>query len=111
MEVLALVQGYSAERVNAELLATGLELEMEHRKVISLEFQLAGEQKKLEEAQKACTVANERWDEAMTCNKDLRAQSIKKKEEGDQRIVELEKALAEEQARLASEKAAYLDLC
>ncbi|GMP46766.1 hypothetical protein CsSME_00014809 [Camellia sinensis var. sinensis] len=71
MEVLVMVQGYSADRANAELLATKLELEMERCKVVSLEFQLAGEQKKLEEAQKACIVANERWDEAMVCNEDL----------------------------------------
>ena len=55
-----MVQGYSADRANAELLATKLELETECRMVVSLEIQLAGEQKKLEEAQKACTVANER---------------------------------------------------
>lgn len=65
IEVLAMVQSYSADRANAELLATKLELETVRRKVVSLEFQLAGEQKKLEEAQKACTVANEQWDEAM----------------------------------------------
>ncbi|GMP63057.1 hypothetical protein CsSME_00024900 [Camellia sinensis var. sinensis] len=132
MEVLAMVQGYSANRANAELLATKLELETERRKVVSLEFQLAGEQKKLEEAQKACTVANERWDEAMVCNEDLRAQSIKEKEDADQKIAELERALAnerarllveraekeglektleEERAKLAFERAAYPDLC
>ncbi|GMP56795.1 hypothetical protein CsSME_00021137 [Camellia sinensis var. sinensis] len=125
MEVLAMVQGYSAERANVELLVTKLELEAEHRKVVSLEFQLGGKQKKLEEAQKACTVTNERWDEAMVCNEDLRAQSIKEKEEADQKIAELEKALAneraekaglekaleEERAKLASERAAYPDLC
>ncbi|XP_028110271.1 uncharacterized protein LOC114308802 [Camellia sinensis] len=84
-----------------------------------------GEQKKLEEAQKACTVANERWDEAMTCNEDLRAQSIKEKEEADLKIAGLERDLADERARAAAEKArlekeltkaaseraAYPDLC
>ncbi|GMP26897.1 hypothetical protein CsSME_00003147 [Camellia sinensis var. sinensis] len=73
MEVLVMVQGYSADYANVELLATKLELETEPHKVVSLEFQLAGEKKKLEEAQKACTVANERWDEAMVYNEDLRA--------------------------------------
>ncbi|GMP48493.1 hypothetical protein CsSME_00015824 [Camellia sinensis var. sinensis] len=129
MEVLAMVQGNSADRANAELFATKLELESECHKVVSLEFQLAGEQKKLEEAQKACTVANERWDEAMVCNEDLRAQSIKEKEEADLKIAELErvlvderaksvaekaaleKALEEEKTKLASERAAYPDLC
>ncbi|GMQ05297.1 hypothetical protein CsSME_00050379 [Camellia sinensis var. sinensis] len=129
MEVLAMVQGYSADRANAELLATKFELETERRKVVSLEFQLVSEQRKLEEAQKACTVANEKWDEAMVCNEDLRAQSIKEKEEVDQKIVELERALADERAKsvaekvglekaleyerskLASERAAYPDLC
>ncbi|GMP53700.1 hypothetical protein CsSME_00019089 [Camellia sinensis var. sinensis] len=124
-----MVQGYSADRANAELLATKLELETERCKVVSLEFQLAGEQKKLEEAQKAYTVANKRWDEAMVCKEDLRAQSIKEKEEADLKIAELERALAdkwaksvagkaglekaleEERAKLASERVAYPDLC
>ncbi|GMP35442.1 hypothetical protein CsSME_00007865 [Camellia sinensis var. sinensis] len=129
MEVLEVVQGNVADRAHTELLATKLELEDERRKVVSLEFQLVGEQKKLEEAQKACTVANERWDEAMTCNEDLRAQSIKEKEEADLKIAGLEKNLADEHARVAaetaglekeleeertkvaSERAAYPDLC
>ncbi|GMP22736.1 hypothetical protein CsSME_00000619 [Camellia sinensis var. sinensis] len=129
MEVLAMVQGYSADRANAELFATKLELETERRKVMSLEFQLGSEQKKLEEVQKACTVANERWDESMTYNEDLRAQSIKQKDEADLKIAELErkladeraksmeekvgleKALEEEKTKLASERAAYPDLC
>ncbi|GMP54541.1 hypothetical protein CsSME_00019685 [Camellia sinensis var. sinensis] len=41
----------------------------------------------------------------MVCNEDLRAQSIKEKEEADQKIAELERALANEQARLAVERA------
>ncbi|GMP26024.1 hypothetical protein CsSME_00002633 [Camellia sinensis var. sinensis] len=96
MEVLAMVQRNIADRAHAELLVTKLELETERRKVVSLEFQLVGEQKKLEEAQKACTVTNERWDEAMTCNEDLRAQSIKEKEEADLKIAEMERTLADE---------------
>lgn len=43
MEVLAMVQDYSVDRANAELLATKLELEAERRKVVSLEFQLVSE--------------------------------------------------------------------
>lgn len=43
MEVLAMLQSNVADRAHAELLATKLELESERRKVVSLEFQLAGE--------------------------------------------------------------------
>ncbi|GMP81464.1 hypothetical protein CsSME_00036165 [Camellia sinensis var. sinensis] len=129
MEVLAMVQDNSVDRANAELLTTKLEPESERRKVVSLEFQLASEQKKAEEAQKAYTVANERWDEAMTYNEDLCAQSIKEKEEADLKIAELKRALADERAnsvtekaglekaleeereKLASERVAYPDLC
>ncbi|GMP48139.1 hypothetical protein CsSME_00015601 [Camellia sinensis var. sinensis] len=129
MEVLAMVQGYSADRANAELLATKLELEAERRKVVLLEFQLVGEQKKLEDAQKACIVANDRFEEAMTSNEDLRAQWVKEKEEADLKITKLERHLAnerpkaaaekaglekeleEEKTNSASERAAYPDLC
>ncbi|GMQ10178.1 hypothetical protein CsSME_00053279 [Camellia sinensis var. sinensis] len=125
MGVLAMVQSNIANRAHVELLAAKLELEDERRKVVSLEFQLAGKQKKLEEAQKAYTVANERWDEPMTCNEDLRAQLIKEKEEADLKIAGFEKDLEEERARAAtenarleeektkaaSERAAYPDLC
>ncbi|GMP58563.1 hypothetical protein CsSME_00022184 [Camellia sinensis var. sinensis] len=129
MQVLAMVQGYSANRANAELLVTKLELEAECRKVVSLEFQLGNVQKKLEKALAACTVANERWEEAMSSNEDLRAQSIKEKEELDLKIVGLERTLADERAKSmvekaglekeleeekttsASERLAYLDLC
>ncbi|GMP22743.1 hypothetical protein CsSME_00000626 [Camellia sinensis var. sinensis] len=41
----------------------------------------------------------------MTCNEDLRAQSIKEKEEADLKIARLEKDLADEHARAAAEKA------
>ncbi|GMP86852.1 hypothetical protein CsSME_00039477 [Camellia sinensis var. sinensis] len=129
MEVLAMVQSNVANRAHAELLTTKLELETERREVVSLEFQLVGEQKKLEKVQKSCTIANERWDEAMTCNEDLRAQSIKEKKEADLKIAELEKTLAdegaksmeekaglkkaleEEKTKLASKRAAYPELC
>lgn len=73
--------------------------------MVSLEFQLGNEQKKLEEAQAACTVANDQWEEAMSSNEDLRAQSIKEKEELDLKIVELERTLADERAKSMEEKA------
>ncbi|GMP23112.1 hypothetical protein CsSME_00000835 [Camellia sinensis var. sinensis] len=41
----------------------------------------------------------------MTCNEDLRAQSIKEKEEADLKIAGLEKDLADERAKLAAEMA------
>ncbi|GMP77057.1 hypothetical protein CsSME_00033467 [Camellia sinensis var. sinensis] len=65
----------------------------------------------------------------MVCNEDLRAQSIKEKEEADLKIAELErvlaneraksvaeragleKALEDERAKLASERVTYPDLC
>ncbi|GMP62341.1 hypothetical protein CsSME_00024473 [Camellia sinensis var. sinensis] len=105
MEVLAIVQGNVADRAHAELCAAKVELEDERRKVVSLKFQLAGEQKKLEDAQNACTVANERFKEAMTNNEDLRAQWIKEKEEADLKIAGLERDLADERAKAAAEKA------
>ncbi|CAL5335476.1 unnamed protein product [Camellia sinensis] len=90
---------------------TKSELEVVLHKVISLEFELAGEQRKVGEVQEACTTAKERLEEAPANNEDLRDQAIKDKEEADGRIVDLEKALAEERAKLASERAAYPDLC
>ncbi|GMP23546.1 hypothetical protein CsSME_00001095 [Camellia sinensis var. sinensis] len=105
MEVLAVVQGNVADHAHVELLAGKLKLEDERCKVVSFEFQLVGEQKKLEEEQKAYTIANERWEEVMTCNEDLRTQSIKEKEEADMKIAGLEKDLADERARAAAEKA------
>ncbi|GMP92778.1 hypothetical protein CsSME_00042862 [Camellia sinensis var. sinensis] len=128
MEVLVMVQSNVAERAHAELLAAKLEL-LECRKVVSLEFQLGNEQKKLEEAQVACTVANDQWEEAMSNNENLHAQSIKEKEELDLKIAGLERTLAnerakmmeekaglekeleEEKTKLASERAAYPNLC
>ncbi|GMP80002.1 hypothetical protein CsSME_00035276 [Camellia sinensis var. sinensis] len=105
MEVLAIMQHNVATRAHAELLATKLELEDERRKVVSLEFQLAGEQKKLEDAKNACTVANERFEEAMTNNEDLRAQWVKEKEEADLKITGLEKELEDERAKTMEENA------
>lgn len=80
------------------------------KKKVSLEFELESEKRKLEQVQQACTTANERWEEAMTNNEELRDQAVKDKEEADGRIAELEKALAEERAKLASERATYPDL-
>ncbi|GMP96717.1 hypothetical protein CsSME_00045237 [Camellia sinensis var. sinensis] len=129
MEVLAIIQCNVAARAHAELLAVKLELEDERRKVVSLEFQLAGEQKKLGDAQNACTVATERFEKAMINNEELRAQQIKEKDEADVKIAglqkevederaramkekaRLQKELEEEKTKAASERAAYLDLC
>ncbi|GMP40189.1 hypothetical protein CsSME_00010734 [Camellia sinensis var. sinensis] len=106
MEVLAIVQGNVSDRAHAELCAAKVELEDERHKVVSFEFQLAGEQNKLEDAQNAYTVANERFEEAMTNNEDLRAQWIKEKEEADLKIAGLERDLADQRAKAAAEKAA-----
>ncbi|GMP45455.1 hypothetical protein CsSME_00013979 [Camellia sinensis var. sinensis] len=129
MEVLAIVQRNVAARAHAELLALKLELEDERRKVVLLEFQLAGEQKKLRNAQNTCTVATERFEEVMTSNEELRAQQIKEKDEVDLKIAglqkeledkrarameekaRLEKELEEEKTKTASERAAYPGLC
>ncbi|GMP94450.1 hypothetical protein CsSME_00043909 [Camellia sinensis var. sinensis] len=128
MEVLAIVQRNVAARAHAELRAVKLELENKRRKVVSLEFQLASEQKKLGDTQNTCTVATERFEEAMTSNEDLCAQQIKKKDEADLKITglqkelederakameetaRLEKELEEEKTKAASERAAYPDL-
>ncbi|XP_028099518.1 uncharacterized protein LOC114299047 [Camellia sinensis] len=97
--------GNIADRAHAELLAVGLELEDERRKVVLLEFQLAGDQKKLRDAQNACTVATERFEEAMINNEELRAQQIKEKDEADVKIAGLQKELEDERARTMEEKA------
>ncbi|GMP48368.1 hypothetical protein CsSME_00015743 [Camellia sinensis var. sinensis] len=47
----------------------------------------------------------------MANNEELRDQALKDKKNADGQIAKLEKALAEERTKLASEKAAYLDLC
>ncbi|GMP97532.1 hypothetical protein CsSME_00045752 [Camellia sinensis var. sinensis] len=106
MKVLAIMQGNVADRAHAKLCAAMVELEDERRKVVSLEFQLAGEQKKLEDAQNACMVATERFEEAMTNNEDLHTQWIKEKDEADLKITGLERDLADERAKAAAEKAA-----
>ncbi|GMQ10497.1 hypothetical protein CsSME_00053476 [Camellia sinensis var. sinensis] len=107
MEVLAVVQGFLAEcakidqiEVAVELLAVKTELETTHRGAVSLEFELASEQKKGDEAQEACAIANERLEEALVNNKELREASLEEKEEADTREAEWAKALEEENAKL-----------
>ncbi|GMP72874.1 hypothetical protein CsSME_00030767 [Camellia sinensis var. sinensis] len=104
MKVLAIVQRNVTARAHAELLAVKLKLEDERRKVVSLEFQLVGEQKKLGDAQNACTVVTEWFKEAMTSNEKLRAQQIKENDEADLKIAGLQKELEDERARAMEEK-------
>ncbi|GMP42849.1 hypothetical protein CsSME_00012450 [Camellia sinensis var. sinensis] len=104
MEVMAIMQHNVAARAQAELLAVKLEIENDHHKVVSLEFQLAGEQKKLGDAQNACTVATEQFEEAMTINEELRAQQIKENDEADLKIAGLQKELEDERAKAMEEK-------
>ncbi|GMQ10772.1 hypothetical protein CsSME_00053649 [Camellia sinensis var. sinensis] len=99
MQVLAIVHSNVADRAQAKLSAVKLELENERCRVVSLKFQLTGEQKKLVDAQKACAVAVERFEEAMTSNEDLRAQQIKEKEDADLKIAGLQKELEDERAK------------
>lgn len=87
------------ESTHTELRAVRLELENYRRQVVSLEFQLAGEQKKLGDAQKDCAVAIERFEEAMTSNENLRAQQIKEKENADLEIAGLQKELEDERVK------------
>ncbi|XP_028113012.1 chromatin-remodeling ATPase INO80-like [Camellia sinensis] len=89
---------------HADLPAVKLELEDARRKVVSLEFQLAGEQKKLEESERACAVAIERYEEAMTSNEEL----VRQKDEADSRIGDLLKELGEERARAEEERGRLL---
>ncbi|XP_028108407.1 caldesmon-like [Camellia sinensis] len=81
---------------HAELRAVKLELENEHRQVVLLEFQLAGEQKKLGKAQKACAVALERH-----LQKELEEERAKASAER----AGVQRKLAEERAKAASERA------
>ncbi|XP_028120240.1 coiled-coil domain-containing protein 89-like [Camellia sinensis] len=124
MEVLAVVQGYltkhsrmSQGEVASELSTPKSELEVVHR-VISLEFELASEHKRTDEAQQAYAIAKERLEEALMNNEDLHDSAVKDKEDADVRIADLERALEEEKGKTAelarmmeSEKAAYPDLC
>ena len=75
----------SWESARTELLTGQAELEATRRQVVSLEFQLAGEQKKLDKAQRACAVAVERHEEAMSNNEEL----VRQKDEVDSRVGDL----------------------
>ncbi|GMP42177.1 hypothetical protein CsSME_00011999 [Camellia sinensis var. sinensis] len=105
MQVLAIVHRNVADRAQAELIMVKLELEDECRQVVSLEFQLAGKQKKRGDAQRACAVAIERHEEAMTSNEELRAQQIKENDEADVKIAGLQKELEDERAKVMEERA------
>ncbi|GMP82000.1 hypothetical protein CsSME_00036498 [Camellia sinensis var. sinensis] len=105
MQVLAIVHRNVADRAQAELIAVKLELEDERRQVVSLEFQLAGEQKKLGNTQRACAITIERHEEAMTSNEELRAQQIKEKDEADVKIAGLQNELEDEHAKAMEERA------
>ncbi|GMP66514.1 hypothetical protein CsSME_00026847 [Camellia sinensis var. sinensis] len=122
MGVLAVVQGNVADRAHAEVLAVKLELEDEHRKVVSLEFQLGSEQKKLEESTKEKEEANSKIAglEKELVDKRTKVMAEKaglEKELADERakaVAEkagLEKELEEEKTKAASERATYPDLC
>ncbi|XP_028110488.1 uncharacterized protein LOC114309001 [Camellia sinensis] len=115
---------------HADLPAVKLELEDTRRKVVSLEFQLAGEQKKLEESEWACAVelgeerarAEEKkgrllreW-EMEKAKAAAELESLRKgvEEERATAVAEkgaLQRELDEERAKAASKKAAYPDLC
>ncbi|GMP58660.1 hypothetical protein CsSME_00022248 [Camellia sinensis var. sinensis] len=130
MEVLVVVQSYLAERatvgqtkVAVELSIAKAELEVTCRKAVSMEFELASEQKKADEAQKACTTSKERLEKALLNNEKLRDLVLKDKGEADARMVELEKALVVQKAleeeseksadmarTLQVERAAYPDM-
>ncbi|GMQ00301.1 hypothetical protein CsSME_00047445 [Camellia sinensis var. sinensis] len=105
MQVLAIVHHNVANQAQAKLIAVKLKLEDERRQVVLLKFHLAGEQKKLEDAQRACAVAIERHEEAMTSNEELRAQQIKEKDEADVKIAGLQKELEDERGRAMEERA------
>ncbi|XP_028101550.1 ribosome-binding protein 1-like [Camellia sinensis] len=91
------------ESAHAELQTSKVELETTCRQVVSLEFQLAGEQKRLDEPQKACVVAVERHEEAMSSNeelKELEGQCAKALEESES----LQKELEAERAKATAER-------
>lgn len=99
---LAKLQKGSAEwkAAHTELPLVKSELEDTRRRVVSLEFQLAGEQKKLEESKQACAIAVERHEEAMNSNEDL----VRQKDEADAKVEALRKLLEGERARVEEEK-------
>ncbi|XP_028082532.1 uncharacterized protein LOC114283869 [Camellia sinensis] len=88
------------ESAHAELRAVKLEPENERRQVVSLEFHQAGKQRKLEEAQKACAVALEQHEEAMTSNEEL----VKQKDEADVKIDGLQRELEGEHTKAMEER-------
>ncbi|XP_028060862.1 caldesmon-like [Camellia sinensis] len=88
----------------AELQAVRLELEDTHRKVVSLEFQLAGEQKKVEESERACAVALEWHEEAMSSNEEV----VRQKDEADARIEELLRGMENERVKAEEEKGSLM---
>ena len=77
-----------------------MKLEDTRCQVVSLEFQLAGEQKKLDEAQRACVVAVERHEEAMSSNEEL----VRQKDEADGKVGDLQRELEGERAKAVEEK-------
>ncbi|XP_028126946.1 uncharacterized abhydrolase domain-containing protein DDB_G0269086-like [Camellia sinensis] len=103
------------ESAHVELQTVKVELENTRCQVVSLEFQLAGEQKRLDEAQKACPVAVERHEEAMSSNKELkelegeRAKALEERESLQEELeAERAKATAERETlkkELEAEKA------
>ncbi|GMP74326.1 hypothetical protein CsSME_00031777 [Camellia sinensis var. sinensis] len=111
MKVLAVVQGYLTEHArvghteaNVELSVAKAELKAICRKAVSLEFELASEQERTDEAQQACTTANERLEEDLVNNEELRDLALKDKEEIDTRVTDLEKALAAAQGALGEKR-------
>ena len=75
----------SWESAHTELQTVQAELEDTRRQVAAREFQLAGEQKKFDDAQRACAAAGERHEEAMSNNEEL----VRQKDEVDSRVGDL----------------------
>ncbi|XP_028112503.1 CAP-Gly domain-containing linker protein 1 homolog [Camellia sinensis] len=90
----------SWESAHIELQTVKAEVEDTRCQVVSLEFQLAGEQKKLDEAQRAYVVAVERHEEAMSNNEEL----VRQKDEADSRVGDLQRELEGERAKAGEEK-------
>ena len=90
----------SWESAHTELQTVQAELEDTRRQVVSLEFQLAGEQKKFDEAQRACAAAVERHEEAMSNNEEL----VRQKDEVDSRVGDLQRELEGERAKAGRRK-------
>ncbi|XP_028116653.1 uncharacterized protein LOC114314376 [Camellia sinensis] len=99
---LAKLREKSASWVSAyaDLQAVKVELENTRSQVVSLEFQLAGEQKRLDETRKACAVAVERHEEAMINNEEL----VRQKDEAVVKISDLQKELEGERTKTLEER-------